>query len=591
MVQRHWRLVALIVVGIGPFVPSILAMQDFLLADNALGFVPVLLPLAAYLFWRNAHADQGPTKRDIIVDLFFAVPLLLGAFFIIFVVPARLSWYFWLNRVDLLALPMWLMATAFILLGYQQMLRTWPAWILVFFVWPYPAVWAQQLLGGPMTEITAAVGRLAVEFLHLPYLIDPDNAAAFTTTELPEDENFTLVIGQLCSGTAATLGFLQLGGAMMLMTRGSGWWRLGWVLLGFAIAFFFNQIRVIVLLILATSHSRELAVNQVHPVLGLVLFLVTVAIMLALVRPFGLRFDPAWRGRRVVWEPVDGGGRTLRLLWVLVAAAALGLGWGVAEAQRLGFIGIGDGAPVIAVESTDTIMPQVEGWDLAHITEMSWTDLFGRTSRGDVWEYAAPNWQEGDPWVGVQTVIAENKATLDRYSIEQCIDFHNRDLEGRRTIDLGHGVTGVILHDTYQGVPGTYLYWVIPVQLPDGELRHARVALIGDVEGFTRVVETPVGEAVSPGTGDFGRALEDALSAVPRAQPGDVRGTLDEGIVQLGIAIVDTMVRTGGPGVGFEPPEAEATPAGPELVPLGDLPVTATPTVLPSATPTVTPGR
>lgn len=581
MVRRHWRLVAVAVIGIGPFVPSILAMQEFLLADNALGFVPFMLPLALFLFWRNAHSDQPPTKRDVIVDLFLAVPLLLGAFFILLVIPARLSWYFWLNRMDLLALPMWVAAVGIIFLGYQQMLRTWPAWLVLFFVWPYPAVWVQRLATGPMVEGAAWVGALTVDFLRLPYLLDPDYRTVFTTTHLPDGENFVLVIGQLCSGTAATLGFLQVGGAMMLMTRGSGWRRLGWLGLGFVLAYLSNLVRVSVLLALATSQSRELAVNQVHPVLGGVLFVVVLGIMLALIRPFGLRFDPSWRGRHLAWEPVEGGGRTLRLVLVLVAAGAIGIGWSVAEAQRLGFIGVGDGAPMVAIESTETILPPVEGWELVHLTEMSWTDLFGRASRGDVWEYAATDWQEGDPWVGVQTVIAENKATLDRYSIEQCIDFHGRSLEGRTNVDLGHGVTGVILHDTYEDVPGSYLYWVMPVQLPDGEIRHARIALIGDIDGFTRVIETPLGDGTSPATSNFGRALEDALSAVPRANAGEVRGTLDAGMVQLAIGIVNEMVTTGGPGVGYEAPIVEPTPT-PALVPQGDLPLT------PYATPSVT---
>ena len=115
-----------------------------------------------------------------------------------------------------------------------------------------------------------------------------------------------------------------------------------WLAMGLAMAFVSNLIRVIVLLIVAGQVSREAAVEQVHPVLGVVLFCLVIVMMLLLLRPFGLRFDPIPHGRRLAWEPVGGGGNALRVLWVLMAAGALGIGVGVAQAQELDFIGIGD---------------------------------------------------------------------------------------------------------------------------------------------------------------------------------------------------------------------------------------------------------
>lgn len=558
---QHWRLLVVIGLGLGPFVPSILAMQDFLLADNALGFTPFALVGAVYLFWVRAHSNSAPKLRDILVDLFFVAPLVFIAFFILFVTPASMSWYFWLNRMDLAALAPWTMAVAFAFLGYQQVLLTWPAWIVLFFAWPWPAVWLQNTLSDVFVPITAWTGQLVADFARLPYA-PSDDPQVFTTTHLPEADNFTLVVGQLCSGTSATIGFLIVGGGLMLLSRGKAASRTRWLLAGVAFAFFTNLVRVSALLIAATSVSRDFAVNTLHPILGLVLFAVTILVMLALMRPFGLRFDPVPHGRRVVWEPSPGGGKALRVVWVLMLAAGLGVGSGVAQAQDFNFIGIGDGAPAISVESERGVIPEVPGWTLIHQTEISWTDLFGRTSRGDVFEYQQPDYEPGDARIGVQTVVTEDKATLERYTIEQCIDFHSRDLDARRAVDLGYGLTGYILHDTYEDVNGSVLYWVMPVNV-DGEVFHARIALFGDevdptsYEGLELAASGQSAASVR-----LGQALESAMDGIPDGGDDPVRVQVDRDLAAMAVAMVDTMVQTGGPGLLEDASTAasEATP-------------------------------
>ena len=543
---RHWRLLAVIVVGLGPFVPSILAMSDFLLADNALGFTPFALLAAIYLFWRSAHFEGVLRSRDVIVDLFFIVPLVGIACFILFVLPGSMSWYFWLNRMDLAAMAPWTVAVAIAFLGYQQMLRTWPAWLMLFFAWPYPAVWLQRILAEPLTAATAWVGRGVTDFARLPYEVG-ESGVVYTSTHLAEDENFTLVIGQLCSGTSVVIAFLIVGGALALMARGTPGARLRWLAAGVALAFITNLVRVSVLLVTATSTSREFAVDTVHPILGLVLFAFALLLMLLLMRAFGLRFDPLPRGRTLAWEPGPRPGAPVRVVWALAVGAAFGMGLGATQAQEFNFIGIGDGAPSLSVESERGIIPEVPGWELFHDTQISWTDLFGRTSRGDVFSYWEPGVEEIGARIGVQTVITEDLDTLNRYSIEQCIDFHRRELTARRAIDLGKGVPGYILHDTYDGVRITILYWAMPVNV-EGELRHARIALFGnEVEG-TRYegLDMDAGRESSASV-RLGQMLETAMYGLPSGVDDPIRVQMDEDLTAVAVNMVDIMIQTGGP--------------------------------------------
>ncbi|MEX1022780.1 MAG: archaeosortase/exosortase family protein [Dehalococcoidia bacterium] len=546
LLHRHWRLLAVIALGLGPFVPSILAMSDFALSDNAVGFTPVAIPAAAYLFWLRSHHDGEASARDVFTDVFLMAPLLAAAFFILFVTPSSLSWYFWLYRMDLAALAPWATVVALAFLGYQQVIRTWPAWLMLVFAWPYPVMRVQALLTDPFVDVTAATGRAMVDFLRLPYEMNPLSPAAFTSTHLAEGENFTLIVGQLCSGTAATLGFLTVGLALALMSRGAPERRLLWLAAGLGLAFLSNLLRVVVLLTVATSVSRGAAVDVVHPILGLVLFALVVLLMLLALPLFGLRFDPAPRGRRLAWAPGRGRGRAPVALWALVAVASLGIGLGVAQAQRFDFLGTGEGAPTISVASERTIIPQMAPWTLTHETEISWTDLFGRTSRGDAFSYHEPDWPDGGAVIGVQTIVTDDKSTLERYTLEQCIDFHRRDLEARRAVDLGYGVTGYILHHTYQDIPAAMLYWVFPVNV-EGEIRHARIALYGDAAEPTTL---PGAEAAtaghSPLTSRMGQALENAMDGLPALDDG-VRDDIDRGLVAMAVRLLDTMVTTGGP--------------------------------------------
>ncbi len=536
--------------GVAPFAQSLAAMRQFLLADNALGFVPFVPVVCAFMFWQRAHMSSPPAKRDLLLDGFFSAPLATAAVFILYVVPSQLSWYYWLNRVDLLAFPIWVLACAVLFLGYQQVLRTWPAWAFLFLVWPYPIVRVQVSATQPLVDATTWLAARLSSFLALPYEVA---GTAFTMSDLPAEEQVTLVVGQLCSGTS-TMGGLLLGGtAIMLLSRGRPMSRIRWVALAVALGFIANGLRVVALLLAATK-DVDFAVNVLHPVLGVVLFLFTLGVMLLLLKPFGLRFAPEAAGRHLAWAPTEGGGRILRALWVVATVMAVVIGVGVAGAQQYDFIGLGDGAPEVAIDSAKNIIPTVEGWDLAHVTEIGWTDLFGQQSRGDVFTYTRtdPGEAAGQPFVLAQTIIAESKSSLDRYTIEQCIDFHHRKLEGRQTVPLGHGVTGVLLHEVDDGIPSSTLYFVFPVSV-QGELRHARIALFGDVDAPTWVTaEAPSGDAGSALSNRVGMVLDNALDGLPRSTPE--RTQIDRGLVDLGVRIVEIIVTTGWPARGLETP-------------------------------------
>jgi len=537
--RRHWRLVGVAAVGIAPFGPSILAMDDFLLADNALGYVPFMVPAAILVFWLKSRRPHPPQTRDVVLDCFFALPLLFGVAFILVVTPSSMSWYFWLNRVDLLALPLLVTAAAIIFLGYQQVLHAWAAFFLLFFVWPYPIVQLQQELVDPFVSATVWFAERGVDFLALPY---EAGAGSFVSTHLPADENYELVIGSVCSGTSIFIGFLLFGLVVQTLTQGTFRARSSWLGLGLLLAVLFNFIRVLVLLAVASQADLDLALDVVHPVLGLALFGVLLVLMLLLLRPLGLRWNIDRSGEHVLWQPTKGGGTPLRMLYGFVAGFAILTGVLDVQAVDYSFLGTGDGAPEIDVTSEQAILPQVPGWRLEHRAQVAWTDLFGADSRGDIFLYEH---NEALTGVIVQTIVVSRRSTLDRYTIEQCVQFHGRKIEHLEYIALPYGVTGVLVHDTYNGIPSSSLYWQLPVRVGD-ELHHVRIALLLDPEEPSApplLDGPPVSTSLA---GAVGIALANQLDTEYRGSD-TLRREVDRQLLELGAQVIDQMVRTGGP--------------------------------------------
>lgn len=437
------------------------------------------------------------------------------------------------------------LAAGFVFLGYQQVLRSWQAFALLFLAWPYPVVRLQELFVVRMTEGTILTARGATSFLQLPFVED---AGTFTSFHLGQADNFSISLTAVCSGSAVTMGFLLVGTFLVALMRGPLPQRLKWLALGVVVAYLSNLIRVAALLTASANVSFEFGFEVLHPILGLVLFALVVLVMLALMRPFGLSFSSGEGGAHRIWEPVEGGGRALQFLQVATVGVAALTGVFVFQAQSFAFLGSGEGAPVIDVASERTILPDISGWKLDHYERIGWTDLFGEASRGDLFGYG---WPDG-PIVVAQVIVADDLDSLERYSIEQCIIFHRSKVEAREYVALPHGMTGVIVHDTYQGIPSSALYWQHPVRVDD-TIKHVRIALLLDIEEPTKRIDQRGLPAAKTLAERYGNEINTMMDGNP-PKLGDPRGTVDLTLIELGSRMIEAMVQPSGP------PAASAAP-------------------------------
>ena len=140
--------------------------------------------------------------------------------------------------------------------------------------------------------------------------------------------------------------------------------------------------------------------------------------------------------------------------------------------------------------------------------------------------------------------VADDLESLERYSIEQCIVFHRSKVEAREYVVLPHGMTGVLVHDTYRGIPSAALYWQHPVRV-DGEVRHVRIALLLDIEEPAKRIDQRDLPAARTLAERYGTEINTIMDG-NRPQQGDPRGNVDLTLVELGSRIVEQMV--GGAG-------------------------------------------
>ena len=472
---RHWRGWIVILAPLIAFGFSFSSFGDLALSNSPAGLV-VFVPLGALiLVWDRLRV--GPAERSEGRDLFFdavtaAIPFAI-ALILLIVIPTRVSLVYWLYRLDLLALP--LFVTGVIIL-------TWGFWALrlialplsyLFLVSPLPFIWFQQWLGDPSVGVSVWGASGLLGLTGLPIHVDPaDGRTIFSDAAGHE---FSALVSQVCSGTNLTLGFLLVGAPVMSRFTGALHRKLAWLLVGALLALAVNFVRVFALALGLYGLDEELVFDVLHPVLGGLLFLVLFVAMLFATKPFGLRLRD-WSRPKGDWIWVAAtpqlGRRGLGVLLALTLTLAV-FDAGLADVAWVR----DDRLPVVEFASPQSILPPLNGWTVEPDGRLLWGAYFGQGSRADWFIFRS----EAIPEVDAQVVIARSLGQLNVNSLESCDLFHGHDITGSRQVPLGYGVTGTVVRTFYEDGPVVTMYWILPIEI-ESERFHARIALFLDDE-------------------------------------------------------------------------------------------------------------
>ena len=484
-----WPAAAILAVTVVAYNLTLGSLFDYLRLETPLAYLP-LLPLFAIgigLFTAYRYRKAPATIRDRQVDLLLGIPMLVMALVMITVVPALASTYYWSNRPDVLSMALFVSGLLTIFYGITWLWRLKSA--LVFLVLTWPALYLNIMPGVMQSFTDATNGALAKVVQHLPLGVTLTGSPGILLVKQSGGPALTVSVGTACSGADSVLGFLLIGAAILTAVKGSAGRKLLWMAIGLGVTFLVNVLRLTSILALASAGHPTLALGAYHAVIGLILFTIVIALMMRLLSVIGLHPRPdvvvrpgraaqpaprrpmTERRRRVVIGMMSG-------LAVLVGLLDLGLAPYAAFQD-------GTGSPAVLPFST-TSAPT--GFRVSYQADYPWaTEYFGAnasftrylvigtpTSKNGAITAAA----YGSDVVYADVVRTDDKGSLDAYNLQNCFLFHNYSITTSKRIDIGSGVTALLLNYTDPGTKARWatVSWAWPVDVK-GKTYYERIAL------------------------------------------------------------------------------------------------------------------
>jgi len=469
-VARPLALVALVVIA---YHYSLRTLLDGIELDTPLAYVALVPVVALLMALAKGYGPYAIDIHDRQVDYIIGVPLVAAAVGANLVFPTRVSSMFWVWRIDLLTLPFFVAGAVALIFGTRTLWRVRGAILFLFLAWPLPYVFAIDRGLGNFTNVTLSVLKASVRAIPIASAVPGGDGSLFTIPHA--SGSVVLSVASACSGANGLVGFFLVAVGAQSVIKGPRKRRALWLGVGAGLVWLSNLLRIFLIFLAARFLGQDVALNWIHPFLGLALFCGAILAMVLALPRFGLRFARPGGG-----SP-DGGGpphperprapkyrprARVALVTLLLIAAGLGvLNRNLQDAQavasslgaaRLSSFGIGQGTPT--------------GWERTYIEGFDWARrYFGQDSAWLRYIYLQKPKKSG-VLVSPQPVIADIITTtrlsaLSFYGIEACYSFHGFRVSHSKSVDLGDGVVGGILTwVSRDGVSRTTLYWQWPIR-------------------------------------------------------------------------------------------------------------------------------
>jgi exosortase len=449
-----------------------------------LGLVPVIaLGLAAVLARPN---PAEPAIHDRQLDYIVGVPLLVASLAINILLPVRLNSLYWIWRVDLLALPLFVAGTIALLFGVRTLWRGRIPIVFLFLAWPLPytSLLTSQLQS--FTNATVAAVRLGLHAIPVAHSL-PGDGTLFAIDH--GKQTFPVSIASACSGVNGVVGYGLVAVALLAILKGSLVRKLAWLVVGLAVVWLLNVARILAIFAAGHQWGERVAIDALHPYLGLVTFSLSVVVMLAILGRFGLELGPG-----VVKRGPPGGSdggipakpatkpavpRT-RLAVAVVVGVALFSGIINTSLRSFDLVADSVGSPRLAPFLTHPSRP--DGWLVYKVAQFDWArQFFGSDStwwRYDYhWDGKSPSLFHTRSTVVADVISTSDLSSFSSYGIEACYNFHGYSLNAVNTVDLGGIVAHVVAYKNEFHNQWINVYWINPVKTPSGT-RYERVNLM-----------------------------------------------------------------------------------------------------------------
>ena len=443
---------------------SLLSVLETLDLDSPLAYVGVAPLLAAGVAVVKSKAlPSEPSVHDRQLDWIVALPLLGAALGGMLWLPQVMGTQFWSERLDLFTLPMFTAATVVIVFGLRTAWRIRLAYPLLFLAWPLPwMVLDEHLLGG-MTTLTVAALHGALHLLPVATTVPGGGGSILNV--LHHGAAFEVSIASQCTGANSTVGFLLVGGAFTGLVTGTRLAKFAWTAAGVVLCWLVNVIRLVLVLVVGQRWGETVAIDGLHPYLGMFTFALAALAMALLAHRFGLRRellpdDVAARQKGPVAVP------RVAISAALIALIAIPLVVADQGYTRYQLLMTNEGAPRLTAFSSAPRPPQ--GWSATYVDNYSWSQLYFGT--GSTWKrYLVQGPPTIDlPAITVDSVVTGDLSALETYGVEACYQFHGYRLDNVSTVTLDGGVraSGFVYQEG--GSNWDAVSWIWPVNTDQG---------------------------------------------------------------------------------------------------------------------------
>jgi len=296
----------------------------------------------------------------------------------------------------------------------------------------------------------------------------------------------------------ALIGFGVVGIAALWLVRGRVVRRLAWLVVGAALVWSLNVVRIIGVFLAARLLGEHAAFDLLHPVAGIVALNVAFLLLLWSLPLFGLA-----RRRLDDFEVVDTPlartaapaqqatprriGARLLLLVGLTGAIALADGQLGSAAKGLEESGRPAVGAFVDRPSAGT------GWTVRRLEEIGWaTPYYGRHSSWVRYRLrpAGSLAARGKFTVWTDAVLSPDLGALNAFTLAHCYAFHGFHVLVSRRVDLGDGVIGQLFVYRTSRTFWHALAWQWPVLRGD-KVEHERIVLLANTQTHPRMRAEP----------------------------------------------------------------------------------------------------
>lgn len=456
------------------------------------------------------------------VDWIVGLGLLGLASAVLILVPDPTSSTFWLQRLDLLTLPIFVAGLIALLFGVRR------AWSLkgplafLLLAWPVPYNIFLASGTGWFTDLTAGLIANITRIVPIAKVSPADDTLYFIGSGA---QGFSVSISSACAGMNSVVGFLLIGTAMLFVVRGPIVRRALWLAIGLGIIFALNVIRIIGILVVGGAFGQGAAIDVLHPVAGLLIFNFGVLLMVLLVPRFGLRFigpsDRPGPGAPDAPSPVA------RVRPALAVGLVVALVLGLTNAAFARYDAISSGLADARLQSFDVRTMTLPDWKSRFISAFPQAkQYFGSSAtwdRASFWSVPGAELSSSRS-VYLDVITTDDPGSFAAYGLQACYRFHGYTIASVSTMDIGAGVHAQLIDYVNTKVKADWsaLWWEWPYT-ENGKTRYERVVIL-------------MGEG--PKTQFSGVEAEDITSQVPRFAESD------RFLVTLGREIVRSQLAT-----------------------------------------------